>query len=107
MIKKSIRVGISSCLLGEEVHFDGGHKHDTLITETLGKFFEWVPVCPEMEIGLGTPRESLRLVGIPQARAFWRQNQGRTTPRRRAVTPLIALRNLPFWKVPERLDRFQ
>jgi len=59
-----IRVGISSCLLGEEVRFDGGHKHDTLITETLGKFFEWVPVCPEMEIGLGTPRESHRLVGI-------------------------------------------
>ncbi len=64
MIKKTIRVGISSCLLGEEVRFDGGHKHDTLITESLGKFFEWVPVCPEMEIGLGTPRESLRLVGI-------------------------------------------
>ncbi len=51
MIEKTIRVGISSCLLGEEVRFDGGHKHDTLITETLGKFFEWVPVCPEMELG--------------------------------------------------------
>ncbi len=59
-----IRIGISSCLLGEEVRFDGGHKLDTLITETLGNFFQWVPVCPEMEIGLGTPRESLRLVGI-------------------------------------------
>jgi len=59
-----IRIGISSCLLGEEVRFDGGHKHDTLITETLGNFFQWVPVCPEVEIGLGTPRESLRLVGI-------------------------------------------
>ena len=64
MSKQTIRVGISSCLLGEEVRFDGGHKHDTLITATLGKFFDWVPVCPEMEIGLGTPRESLRLVGI-------------------------------------------
>jgi len=58
-----IRIGISSCLLGEEVRFDGGHKHDTLLTETFGKIFRWVPVCPEVEIGLGTPRESLRLVG--------------------------------------------
>lgn len=59
-----IRIGISSCLLGQKVRFDGGHKHDTLITETLGHYFQWVPVCPEMEIGLGTPRESLRLVSI-------------------------------------------
>jgi len=60
---KAIRLGISSCLLGEEVRFDGGHKHDALLTETFGQFFQWVPVCPEMEIGLGTPRESLRLEG--------------------------------------------
>lgn len=58
---KPIRVGISSCLLGQKVRFDGGHKLDTLITETLGRYFEWVPVCPEMEIGLGAPRETLRL----------------------------------------------
>lgn len=58
-----IRVGISSCLLGEEVRFDGGHKHDTLITGTLGQFFSWVPVCPELELGLGVPRETLRLQG--------------------------------------------
>jgi uncharacterized protein YbgA (DUF1722 family)/uncharacterized protein YbbK (DUF523 family) len=57
-----IRVGISSCLLGQKVRFDGGHKLDTLITETLGRYCEWVPVCPEMEIGLGAPRESLRLI---------------------------------------------
>ncbi len=56
-------MGISSCLLGQNVRFDGGHKLDTLITEMLGRYFEWVPVCPEMEIGLGAPRESLRLVG--------------------------------------------
>ncbi len=62
MDKTPIRVGISSCLLGQNVRFDGGHKLDTLITETLGQYFEWVPVCPEMEIGLGAPRESLRLV---------------------------------------------
>lgn len=62
--RPEIRIGISSCLLGEKVRFDGGHKHDSLITGVLGKFFAWVPVCPEVEIGLGTPRESLRLVGI-------------------------------------------
>ncbi len=60
-----IRVGISACLLGQEVRFDGGHKRDRYITDTLGKFFEWVPVCPEVEMGLGTPRETLRLVGEP------------------------------------------
>lgn len=58
-----IRVGISSCLLGQKVRYDGGHKLDTLITEMLGKYFEWIPVCPEMEIGLGQPRETLHLVG--------------------------------------------
>jgi uncharacterized protein YbgA (DUF1722 family)/uncharacterized protein YbbK (DUF523 family) len=58
-----IRLGVSSCLLGEQVRYDGGHKHDRYLTGTLGQFFEWVPVCPEVEIGLPTPRESMRLVG--------------------------------------------
>ncbi len=58
-----VRVGISSCLLGEKVRFDGGHKRDRFVTDTLGEWVEWVPVCPEMEMGLGAPRESLRLVG--------------------------------------------
>lgn len=62
-----IRIGISSCLLGEKVRFDKGHKRDAFIADTLGQFFHWVPVCPEMEIGLGTPRESLRLVGSSEA----------------------------------------
>jgi len=57
-----IRIGISSCLLGEAVRFDGGHKRDAFLVETFGAFVEWVPVCPEVELGLGTPRESLRLV---------------------------------------------
>jgi uncharacterized protein YbgA (DUF1722 family)/uncharacterized protein YbbK (DUF523 family) len=56
-----IRIGISSCLLGEKVRFDGGHKLDHFITDTLGMFFEWVPVCPEVEAGFGTPREAMRL----------------------------------------------
>lgn len=59
-----IRIGISSCLLGQEVRFDGGHKHDRYLTGTLSQYFEWVPICPEVEIGLGTPRETIRLVQI-------------------------------------------
>jgi uncharacterized protein YbgA (DUF1722 family)/uncharacterized protein YbbK (DUF523 family) len=59
-----IRVGISTCLLGLRVRFDGGHKHDRYLTDTLGQFFEWVPVCPEVELGLGTPRESIHLIQI-------------------------------------------
>lgn len=58
-----IRVGISTCLLGENVRYDGGHKHDPFLTQTLGQFFEWAPVCPEVELGLGIPRETLRLTG--------------------------------------------
>lgn len=57
-----VRVGISSCLLGEAVRFDGGHKKDRYITETLGRYFDFVPICPEVAIGLGIPRESIRLV---------------------------------------------
>jgi uncharacterized protein YbgA (DUF1722 family)/uncharacterized protein YbbK (DUF523 family) len=59
-----IRVGISACLLGEPVRYDGGHKRDPYLVETLGRYVEWVPVCPEVELGLGTPRETLRLVRI-------------------------------------------
>ena len=56
------RIGISSCLLGEAVRHDGGHKRDAYLVETLGPLVEWVPVCPEVEVGLGTPREPIRLV---------------------------------------------
>jgi len=57
-----ITVGISSCLLGDEVRFDGGHKNNPYITKTLGMFFSFKPFCPEVEIGLGIPREPIRLV---------------------------------------------
>jgi len=57
-----IRIGISSCLLGEEVRFDGGHKKDSFIAEMLARFVEFIPVCPEVDIGLGIPREAIRLV---------------------------------------------
>ncbi len=60
-----IRLGISSCLLGERVRYDGNHKHDSFLTGTFGLFFEWVPVCPEVAVGLGIPRPPIRLVGSP------------------------------------------
>lgn len=66
MANRPIRVGISSCLLGNQVRYDGGHKRDRCITDTLGRLFEWVPVCPEVELGLGTPRETLQLMGAPE-----------------------------------------
>jgi len=58
-----IRLGVSACLLGEAVRYDGGHKHDRFLTDVLGPYVEWVPVCPEVEIGLPIPRDTLRLVG--------------------------------------------
>lgn len=57
-----IRIGISSCLLGENVRFNGGHAHDSFTTTTLGPYVEWHPICPEVDIGMGTPRENIRLV---------------------------------------------
>ncbi len=59
-----LRVGVSACLLGEEVRYNGGHKRDPFLTDMLGRYVEWVPVCPEVEIGLGTPRPAMRLVRI-------------------------------------------
>src|SRR5512143_628018 len=58
-----IKLGISSCLLGNKVRYDGGHKLDHFLTDTLGQCVEWVPVCPEVECGLPVPREAMRLVG--------------------------------------------
>jgi uncharacterized protein YbgA (DUF1722 family)/uncharacterized protein YbbK (DUF523 family) len=57
-----IRIGVSSCLLGEKVRFDGQHKRDRFLTDTFGDYVDWVPVCPEVEMGLGIPREPIRLV---------------------------------------------
>jgi uncharacterized protein YbgA (DUF1722 family)/uncharacterized protein YbbK (DUF523 family) len=59
--ERSLRIGVSSCLLGEEVRFDGQHKRDAFLTEQLSRFVTFVPICPEVEIGLGVPRETIRL----------------------------------------------
>jgi uncharacterized protein YbgA (DUF1722 family)/uncharacterized protein YbbK (DUF523 family) len=61
-----IRLGISSCLLGETVRYDGGHKLDRFLTETLGQYVDYVPVCPEVECGMPIPREAMHLEGDPE-----------------------------------------
>jgi uncharacterized protein YbgA (DUF1722 family)/uncharacterized protein YbbK (DUF523 family) len=61
-----IKVGVSSCLLGEKVRWDGNHKQDSVVKSHLGRIFEWVPTCPEVEIGMGIPREAVQLTGISE-----------------------------------------
>lgn len=61
-----IKIGISSCLLGNKVRYDGQHKHDRYLTQTLGEYFDYVPFCPEAETGMGVPRPSIQLVAQPQ-----------------------------------------
>jgi uncharacterized protein YbgA (DUF1722 family)/uncharacterized protein YbbK (DUF523 family) len=64
---EKIKLGISACLLGENVRYDGGHRLDRLLTDTLGQYVEYVPVCPEVECGLPVPRESMHLEGDPDS----------------------------------------
>ena len=64
---KEIRLGISACLLGENVRYDGGHKLDRFLSDTLGQYVEYVPVCPEVECGMGIPREAMHLEGDPES----------------------------------------
>jgi uncharacterized protein YbgA (DUF1722 family)/uncharacterized protein YbbK (DUF523 family) len=59
--KNPLRLGVSSCLLGNEVRYNGGHSRNKFVVENLGQWFDWVPVCPEVEIGMGTPRPTIRL----------------------------------------------
>lgn len=66
-MEDKIRLGISACLLGREVRYDGGHKLDRFVRDTLGQYVEYLPVCPEVECGLGIPREAMRLVGDPES----------------------------------------
>ena len=62
---EKIRIGVSKCLVGAPVRYDGGHARDRYVTETLGQYVKFIPVCPEMEAGFGVPREPIRLVGNP------------------------------------------
>ena len=78
---KRIKLGISSCLLGEPVRYDGQHKLDRYLRDDLGREIEWVPVCPEVECGLPVPRESMRLVGDPAAPRLVANRTGRDLTR--------------------------
>jgi uncharacterized protein YbgA (DUF1722 family)/uncharacterized protein YbbK (DUF523 family) len=71
-----IRLGVSSCLLGEAVRYDGGHTRDRFLTDALGPYVEWVPTCPEADLGLGVPRDTLRLVGSPAAPRLVQEKTG-------------------------------
>lgn len=71
-----INLGISACLLGEPVRYDGGHKHDRYLTDTLGKYVSYTPVCPEVECGFPVPREAMRLVGDPDNPRLMTQKTG-------------------------------
>lgn len=66
-MSEKIKIGISSCLLGNNVRYDGGHRLDLYLRDDLGRIVEWVPVCPEVEAGLGVPREPMQLYGGPTA----------------------------------------
>lgn len=57
--ESTMTIGVSACLLGQKVRYDGGHKHDSYITDTLGRFFRFLPLCPEVECGMTIPRESM------------------------------------------------
>ncbi|MFZ5572529.1 MAG: YbgA family protein [Thermodesulfobacteriota bacterium] len=65
-MEEKIKLGVSACLLGDNVRYNGGNCRDHFLTDTLSAYVEWVPVCPEVECGLGIPRETLRLVGDPE-----------------------------------------
>jgi len=72
-----MKLGISTCLLGENVRYDGQHKHERFLTDTLGRYVEFLPVCPEVECGLGVPREAMRLVGDPETPRLVTVHSGR------------------------------
>ena len=85
---QKIRLGVSACLLGQTVRYDGGDRRDPFLSETLGPFVEWVPVCPEVEIGLGVPRDTIRLVGDAAApRLIVEKTSRRARAARRAPHP--------------------
>lgn len=71
------RLGISACLLGQKVRYDGAHKQDHFLTDIFGRFVEWIAVCPEFEIGMGVPREAVRLVGAPENPKLIAERSGR------------------------------
>jgi uncharacterized protein YbbK (DUF523 family) len=64
---QKLRIGVSACLVGQRVRYDGGHKRHPVLADELAAIIEWVPVCPEVEVGMGVPRESVALVRVGSA----------------------------------------
>ena len=75
--EEPLRLGVSTCLLGENVRFDSGHARDRFVTDVLGQWFEYVPVCPEVEVGMGVPRPTIRLVDEGQGVRLVAPSNGR------------------------------
>ena len=94
---EKIPVGISSCLLGQPVRYDGGHKKSSYCTDKLSKYFEFQPVCPEVGIGLGTPRETIRIVFHRDEERTAVENQSGTADHFQALTDYAdtTLQNFP------------
>jgi uncharacterized protein YbgA (DUF1722 family)/uncharacterized protein YbbK (DUF523 family) len=76
LVNEKIKLGVSRCLLGDRVRYDGMHKRDSFIVDTLGKYVEFVAVCPEVECGLPVPREAMRLVGSVESPRLMTQKTG-------------------------------
>jgi uncharacterized protein YbbK (DUF523 family) len=77
MALENIKIGISSCLLGNKVRYDGGDERDIFIIEKMGSSVKFVPVCPEVELGLGVPREPIRLWFNPDSPRLIAVNSGK------------------------------
>ncbi len=77
MPRARLRLGVSSCLVGRKVRYDGQHKRDAFLVDVLGPLVEWVPVCPEVEVGMGVPREPIRLVGTAAAPRLVAERSGK------------------------------
>lgn len=106
MSEQPIRIGVSACLLGQKVRYDGGHKHFRYLTSVLADHFELVPVCPEAEVGMGTPRETVRLEGdvdapdmiAPKSGADWTARMNAWSHRRLRAADLQDLDGFVFKK---------
>ena len=83
-------LGVSGCMLGAEIRFDGGHARDRFVTDNLGPWVEWVSVCPEVEVGMGTPRPAIRLIEKEAAEGIQPADQGDKTPFDPASVRLVA-----------------
>ena len=92
-----IPLGVSECLLGEPVRFDGGHKHNRYLTEVLGQYMAFHPVCPEVAIGLGIPRKPIRIVATDRGSRI----QGVTNPDLDVTEALAAQADLAVAAMPD------